>query len=859
MRMPSRVGRALDDGTSQVYEFSYNNLGHVLTDTDPLGRQTSYTYAANEVDLTEVRQTTAGMNDLLAILGSYTALHQPQTLTDAAGQVTGVTYNSAGQLLTITNAKLETTTYAYDTNGYPTTVTGPVTGAVITYGFDAYGRLRTVTQPDGYSLTTDYDLFDRRTRVTYPDATYEEATYDKLDLATLRDRLGRLTRYYYDALRRQVGTRDPLGRVVTQEWCGCGSLEAIADANGNRTRWERDLQGRVTREVRADDNDTEYLYETKAGRLLQRTDAKGQQRNYQYFADDALKQISYANATISTATIALTYDAAYRRLATMTDGGGMTTYGYRSVGTLGAGLVASVDGPLTGDTVSYGYDELGRDVSLTLNGVTTSRTFDALGRLATQVDPIGTFTYAYVGSAGRLQQLTYPNGQTSSYTYLANSGDRRLQDIHHQAGGGATLSRFTYAYEAGGNISTWTQQYQTDVHAYDFGYDAADQLTSAVYRTTVATPTILKRYGYGYDAAGNRIGTQEDDAPTTWTHDAMNRVTARVAGGSLRFEGSISETASVMVQGRPAIVDGANRFSGTAVVAAGTTTVPVVATDASGNTGTQNYEVDVTASDRTFMYDANGNVTASGTKTYEWNARDQLVRVLDDGVEAASFTYDGFGRRVQKAVGGTVHTYVYDNQSIVEERVGTDALRHVHGLGIDQPLASVSAAGNVSYFLSDHLGSIVQTTDANAQVTLTRQYDPYGKLRQGQATSGYAFTGREWDAEIGLYYYRARYYDPELGRFLSADPSGMVDGPNLYAYVSGRPTAGRDPSGRFVVIVVLGVTYVLTAAEAVAFTLTTLLGLTIAEAITNIINSRNAVSKISSWVARKVCMWQGTG
>ena len=125
------------------------------------------------------------------------------------------TYNAAGQVLTATNAKQETTTYAYDPDGRLQSVTGPVAGATTSYTYDGYGRVRTVTGPDGYTVTTDYDLFDRPTRVTYPDGTYEETTYDRLDVSTRRDRLGRITRYFYDALAprhrhaRSGGPADP--------------------------------------------------------------------------------------------------------------------------------------------------------------------------------------------------------------------------------------------------------------------------------------------------------------------------------------------------------------------------------------------------------------------------------------------------------------------------------------------------------------------------------------------------------------------------------------------------------------------------------------------------------------------------
>jgi RHS repeat-associated protein len=129
----------------------------------------------------------------------------------------------------------------------------------------------------------------------------------------------------------------------------------------------------------------------------------------------------------------------------------------------------------------------------------------------------------------------------------------------------------------------------------------------------------------------------------------------------------------------------------------------------------------------------------------------------------------------------------------IEERLSNgQTLDYVQGASIDQPLAQRDQASVATYYLADHLGSIAQQTNSGGAVTLTREYDPWGNLLQGSTTGGYAFTGREWDPETQLYYYRARYYDPKIGRFASGDPIGD---PQVYAYASNNPVFWGDPMG----------------------------------------------------------------
>ncbi|MBL8140839.1 MAG: hypothetical protein JNM38_07020 [Acidobacteria bacterium] len=651
---PSEVARVIEGGVQRTLA-TYNTLGHPTSTTDPLGRTTAYTYATNQIDLVEVRQLTSGGSDLLAAYANYTAAHRPQTVADAAGQTTTLTYNAVGQALTSTNPRSETTTYGYDALGFLTSVTGPVTGATTSYTYDAAGRVATVTDPDGATLTFQYDALNRPTRTTYPDSTYEETTYARLDVVQRRDRLGRVTVQATDALGRVIATRDPAGRVLQQTYTPL--QDQLIDAKGQTTTWARDVLGRVTTETRADGvTATTYTYQPLSGRLATVTDPKAQVTTYAYGLDDALESLAFTNATIATPGVSYAYDPVYARVLTMTDGTGVTAYTYHPAGQLGAGQVASVDGPLSNDTITYAYDSVGRVATRSINSVPLTLTSDALGRVTQEANALGTFTYGYDGVSGRLASVTYPTGQTSVYSYFPTAQDHRLQTIHHRLPDQTTLSRFDYTYDVVGNILTWQQQAGTAApEVWRYGYDAADQLTGAITQTADPTPTILKRFGYGYDPAGNRQFEQVDDAVTAWTYSSLNRLVSQAGGGVLQFAGTINEPAAVTIGGQPAAVSGANAFARGVPVVPGTNTVAITATDPNGNTATATYEVDVTDAARTFTYDANGNLTSDGTRSFEWDARNQLVAVTA-GQHRSEFTYDGLQRRVEvvERVAGSV-------------------------------------------------------------------------------------------------------------------------------------------------------------------------------------------------------------
>jgi RHS repeat-associated protein len=162
------------------------------------------------------------------------------------------------------------------------------------------------------------------------------------------------------------------------------------------------------------------------------------------------------------------------------------------------------------------------------------------------------------------------------------------------------------------------------------------------------------------------------------------------------------------------------------------------------------------------------------------------------------YTYDYLGRRTSKIMGQSTTTYLYDGQNLIGER-GATTVDYVHGPGIDEPLARKGT--EVAYYAVDGLGSVWKVYDPTVQGGGNDYtYDAWGVVRaqSGSIQNRFTYTARE-SAEAGLMYYRARYYSPPTGRFISED-TGLQFGPSLYAYVLNDPAKLRDPSGHYAIV-----------------------------------------------------------
>jgi RHS repeat-associated protein len=558
-------------------------------------------------------------------------------------------------MLTATDPKGETTTYGYDPNGYLTSVDGPLPGPqdTVTSSYDAFGRVRTLTDVSGYTLTYDYDNLDRITRVTHPDSTFEQITYGRLDPVVFQDRAGRQTLLEYNSLRQLTKKTDPLQRVTQTAWCSCGAIKSLTDPLGRTTTWQMDVQGRRTAKRYPDGSQVSYVYEDTTSRLKQVVDESLQIENFSYNLDDTLASISYVNCTIPTPSVNYIYDPNYQRVTSRSDGAGTTLYSYNPITTppaLGSGLLASVTGPLTNALITYSYDELGRPVHRTVNGVDSAVTFDAAGRAASLSNALGSFICSYDGSSDRLLSQSSPNGLTEAKSYGNNLQDFQLQQITHTIGA-TPISQFVYGRDVPANqITSWSQQPGAQAPSiFGFGYDAANQLLSA---TVTNSGVLVNTYAYSYDLTGNRLSEQVGSSTYNTTYNALNQLnatSASVGSRSNEWDGAHRLVAVNLGNQRAEFTyDGKSRLVGIRQLQSGVEVSHRFLLWIGGQIS-EEHDTNGTVTKRFF---AQGVKLLTGTNAGSYlYTRDHLgsIRELTDssGNVRARYSYDPFGRRTK--------------------------------------------------------------------------------------------------------------------------------------------------------------------------------------------------------------------
>ncbi len=366
-------------------------------------------------------------------------------------------------------------------------------------------------------------------------------------------------------------------------------------------------------------------------------------------------------------------------------------------------------------------------------------------------------------AASNRTSLTAPDTSISTYGY----------DILNRLNGMANswAGSFGFGYDA---LSRRTQLTRPNGITTNYSYDSLSHLLSVLHQ--VGTNT-LDGASYTYDPAGNRTskGNYLNGITSNYTYDPLYQLT-QVTQGS-----STTESYSYDPVG--------NRLSSSGV--------PTY-TYNSGNELTSN-------SSGSYAYDANGNtLTDPSGKQYTWDVENRLVQAVVPGTNGGTttFKYDPFGRRIYKSGPLGTTNYLYDGinskANVIDEvdNSGNILARYALTNNVDQPLAEVRGA-NTSYYEADVLGSVTSLSNPTAGLTNSYIYDAFGNLTttSGTLANPFQFTGRDSDPETSLYYYRARYYAPQIGRFISEDPTQFGGGNNFFVYARNNPVRFNDPSG----------------------------------------------------------------
>jgi RHS repeat-associated protein len=466
-----------------------------------------------------------------------------------------------------------------------------------------------------------------------------------------------------------------------------------------------------------------------------------------------------------------------------------------------------------GRRVTYSYDSGGQQTGETWVGASPSEiityTYDADNELTGAKDTFATLTFTYDSGGNQITAATSGPGAGQPSVTLTSGYDPN-HDLTSLADNLSSAGLTTLQYDAAFRLTTITTSYGGTagpqvVLGYDPGnrdtsisrtiggsgtqvnttlvYDAANRLTTILDGSNTpgsgsggGTSTAIATYVYGYDNA-NRVTTEVNaEGTVTYTYDS--------GGELLTARGSRTENYSYD--------SGGNRNM------SGYTTSP-------GN--------ELTASPGySYTYDNEGNMTGETQTstgdvwTFGYDDRNRMISAVEKSsggtiLSQATYTYDALNRRIGFDDNGTQTWTVYDGQNPYADFNGSGTLltRYASGPALDEILARTSSGGTTAWYLTDRLGSVRDIVNTSGTVIDHIVYDSYGNVvSETNPTNGdrFKYTGREYDSVTGLYYYRARYYDPVAGTFISQDPKGFgAEDMDLYDYVRNQPTGATDPSG----------------------------------------------------------------
>ncbi len=740
---------------SDVTTYGYDGQGHLSSVTNALGHVTS--------------------------LSNFNALGYPQTITDANGVVSALSYTAQGWLSSVTRGGF-TTTYTYNAVGDITQLTQG-DGSSLTYTWDDARRLVAVTNNLGDKVEYDFDAMGNRTAQRLKDASnnltqqhqwvYDELgrllrsvgaagqnnrqQYDLNDNPTLSTNpLNNSNNKAYDALNRLVQNTDPLNGVTGYEYDAQDNLTKVQDPRGVTTQYRYDGLANLTQQISPDSGTSTFEHDA-AGNITKKTDARGVVTSYTY---DALNRITARRYPAKPALdVTYAYDMTAEgnkgigHLTALLDSSGLIGFMYDARGNLvSQSRSVKVNNVDRFENLASSYDGANRLSGIGYPGFVVTYPRNAAGQVTGVSLAIGNQPATSIASNisylpfGPLKSLTWGNGIQLSRQY-----DQDYQLAQQNVGSWQS----TYSFDANGNI----KGHQHSLFgSLNYNYDALDRLTEEKAAT--------QRKTYSYDATGNRL---------------------QRLGYTTNASGVESKTATQTL----ITATDSNRLK--------TSSGAAITLDAAGNTLQQ-------STSRVHVYDEQG----------------RLSQVLNPTALYAEFTYNALGQRTSRraflgsALDQTM-TYLYgaDGQLLGQVRynnLGKKALAQ-YWIWLDgMPLAGLEfrydtngavTSTNTYYLHPDHLNTPRLATNQAQVLQWSWNSDAFGVGAPNGDVDGNGvvldiplrFPGQMFEAYSALNYNYFRDYEPNTGRYVQSDPIGLEGGLNTYGYVGGNPLRFVDPLG----------------------------------------------------------------
>ncbi|MBJ2203822.1 RHS repeat-associated core domain-containing protein [Pseudomonas carnis] len=694
---------------------------------------------------------------------------------DPMGAVTAYQYDDAGRLVALFPGDDEPTSYEHD-NGFVRVVRRGE--AVWKYERNEQGDVTRRTDPDGEVTDYSYNKHGQLTGVWYPDHSCHRLVWNERG-QLLEEQLpnGGIKRYRYDDLGRQVACEDEHGALTQYHWDCVGRLIRLVLPGGSCREFSYNPYGKIIAERDELGHVTRYEYADGLHLISRRLNADGTQVKYRY--DNARLLLTEIENEAGE-----TYQLDYHpngliRQETGFDGQ-RTAYAYDLNGNLlekteygddNSQLITRYERDHAGrlvrktlpdaSVVDYAYDRQGNLLSVEDGHWALAYEYDRQNRLTAEHQGWGTLRYGY-DACGQLKNLCLPDNNRVTFTH-DKGGHLATVELN-----GEVLT--SHLFKSGREHQRQQGQLLSHYH-----YDDQNRLHA---HAVTQQQNYLYQRQYDYDKSGNLtrlLDTRKGEH--LYRYDPLNRLTRADHSQDVQERFAHNPAGNLLMQDRP----------GPDIVAANRLMIQ---------------------GDRHYDYDAFGNLIRERrgksqqlVTEYRYDCQHRLISITKPNGETASYRYDPFGRRISKTVDGKTTEFFWQGDKLIAEHHAERHRSYLYEPDSFRPLALLEGFGAKEtkpyHYQLDHLGTPQELTNPEGEIVWSAHYRAYGQIARldvGNIDNPLRFQGQYFDAESGLHYNRHRYYNPDIGRYLTPDPVRLAGGINGYRYVP-NPTGWVDQLG----------------------------------------------------------------